>query len=290
MGIRAQVLTLLASIVLIVIAYSLASPHFKYVFILAVLFGVLAATYDFSSAKTGYINLGYTFVIGVAGYIGALLASNIWIALFLSAVGGFIAGVIMWALTLKLRGPYFAVATMVLPLLLIYLARSAYPIFKGDDGISLWNHSQQLPDALVLALAIATMAILALLNMSRIGRLADAIAMDEMLVPFYGIDIRWVKFIISAIGCTLAGLASFMLVAKQGLMSTAVIEPIPYIVYLILASGIRPGSFAMAFLAGFFIYILDVYLATTLFQAKMLITGGLLVIVYYIIWRRYARS
>lgn len=290
MGIGTQVLTLMASIALIMIAYTLASPHLKYVLILAVLFGVITATYDFSSAKTGYINLGYTFVMGVAGYMGALFASNIYTALLLSAFGGFVAGVIMWALTLKLRGPYFAVATMVLPLLVIYLARSAYPIFKGDDGISLWNYSQQLPDALVLTLATATMAMLGLLNISRIGRLADAIAMDEMLVLFYGIDVRLVKFLINIIACILAGIASYMLVAKQGLISTAVIEPVPYIVYTILASGIRPGSLALSFMMGFFLYVLDVYLAATLFQAKMLTTGGLLIIVYYLIWRRYARG
>ncbi|MEM0483645.1 MAG: hypothetical protein QXI84_06405 [Thermofilaceae archaeon] len=288
MGIKIEFIIITLFIVLIFITYSLLASYLKYVIVLAALFGILVATYDFTSAKTGYINLGYTFVFGIAGYSATLLSNHVYTAFLLSALGGVLGGIVMWLLSLKLKGPYFAVATMVLPLLLIYLARSAYSIFKGDDGISLWSYTQVISDNVVFTAIIISVVLLLLLNYSRIGRLADAIAMDEMLIPFYGININLVKLIINLISCAVAGVISFLYVAKQGIMSTAVIEPIPYIIYMLLATGIRPGSTSISFTIGFLLYLFDIYLSSTLPQAKLFVIGTLLVISYFLLWRRYA--
>jgi len=271
------------------VLYVLAPPFWKHLLSLSILFGALVAVYDFFYARAGYVNLGYTFVIGLAGYAVALLTNSPGLGVLAAVLGGIAGAAPLGLLSLRFRGPFYAVATLVLPLILIYLARSAYAVFKGDDGIGLW-HLANLDRWYGLAAAFAAFHALVALANSRLGLLLSAIGQDEALAESSGINVAKVKIVSNIFSGALAGLITFFFVSYVGLMSTALIEPIPYLVYILLACGLIPGGVIPAFVVGAVVYVADTLLRAAAPGVRLVLLSFSLIVVFLFAARRYARD
>ncbi len=264
------------------------SKHLAFLLSMALMFGVITAAYSLSSIRTGYINLGFTFIMGTAGYLFALFSSNLVEALFLSITGGILGGLLIGMPTIKLRGPYYAVVSLVYPFLLITLSRSAYEIFKGDDGIPLWSLTFQINSYYIAISAILSIFAMLLIASRRFGLILSSISMDEILTESNGLNVKNLKISAYTLAGFFVGVATFFMASLQGIMSTALIEPIPLLIYILLAAGIKPGDVTVAFLAGTGLYVFDSFLRGLAYEARLAIVATLLLVVYFIYSIRYA--
>jgi branched-chain amino acid transport system permease protein len=115
----------------------MTTPYYISIFILANVFAIYAVAWDFLSGLTGYLNFGPSFFIGAGAYGLSILFLQYDVALFLAIPAGFLfailAGLIVAVPALRLRGFYFVLITLLLPL----LALKFTTIFSGITGGSL---------------------------------------------------------------------------------------------------------------------------------------------------------
>jgi len=279
----------LLAIPLIVVVF-MPWTFLKYLLVMAIAFGVVAAAYDFASVRSGYINLGQTFVIGIAGYGAAFMSQDLMSSIIASMSLGAFGGALLGLLAVRIRGPYYAIATMVIPLLLIVLARTAYSVFKGDDGIPVWALQPQISIDSAVAVLTALVAFMAYLTKTRFGLIIRSISYDEMLTTSSGINTTLYKLGAYIIAGVATGVAAFYLVALGGIMSTALIEPVPWLIYMLLASGIKPGEVVWSFSVGTLLYIVDVLLRASFPSLRLFIISLMLVVTYIVLSKRYATS
>jgi branched-chain amino acid transport system permease protein len=188
-------------------------------FIAALYFAIFAMSWDTVSGYTGQFSFGHSFLFAVGGYTSGLLNLGhgvdplfaIIIAIFVTMAAGFVFG----APALRLSGPYFAVVTFLLPLVLLQIFVLQRDIFGGELGLA-------RPDLLVSSevgfrttilhnyylAAIAFLFVLVLLyavTRSNAGRVFTAIREDEITVASCGINPTKFKLFAFVLSAAVAG-------------------------------------------------------------------------------------
>ena len=92
------------------------SNYLTGVLTVCVIYGIWAASWDFMSGLTGRENFGHSLFIGAGAYTAGFLATiwfaNPWYSLPASVVIAVAFSLIVGFPTLRLRGAYFAIATL----------------------------------------------------------------------------------------------------------------------------------------------------------------------------------
>ena len=82
----------------------------------SVIYGIWAVSWDFMSGLTGRENFGHSLFIGVgaytAGFLNTTLGVNGWWSLPAAMVMAVLFALLMGLPTLRLKGPYFALAML----------------------------------------------------------------------------------------------------------------------------------------------------------------------------------
>jgi branched-chain amino acid transport system permease protein len=168
----------------------------------------LAQAWNLISGMTGYVSFGHTAFFGVGAYAGALLllAGFPWWLVILKGGGiALLLAIPLGLLTLRLRGPYFAIAMLGLNEVGRIAATLWVDLTHGGDGISL------APDLLpslhtnyfsMLTLAVTATLIVAYVYRSRFGLELRAIREDEEAAEMVGVNTvanKVTAFVLSAL-------------------------------------------------------------------------------------------
>jgi branched-chain amino acid transport system permease protein len=168
----------------------------------------LAQSWNLISGMTGYVSFGHAAFFGVGAYAGALLLQwgfPWWLALIKGAGIAFIVAVPLGFLTLRLRGPYFAIAMLGLNEVGRIVATLWVGLTGGGDGIAL--APALLPGLTtiyyaMLLLAVLACALIARIYHSRFGLELRAIREDEGAAEMVGVNTtrnKVLAFVLSAL-------------------------------------------------------------------------------------------
>lgn len=112
--------------------------YWKKVVIQTCIFAMLAVSWDFLST-CGLLSLGQALFFGLGSYMAAILNHYFHVPIYLTIPIATVAGGLMSTLILlpviRLRGIYFAMVTLIMPLMLIRIVE-ATRIFGGTEGIT----------------------------------------------------------------------------------------------------------------------------------------------------------
>ena len=241
----------LIAIALIALPFVLASAGTAWVRItnFAVLFVLLSLGLNIVVGYAGLLDLGYVAFYAVGAYVYALLASPhfglhlpFWVILPIGAAVACVAGVILGAPTLRLRGDYLAIVTLGFgEIVRIFMNNLSAPVnlTNGPKGINRIDSFQIGPvnfsstDTLaglafsgpikyyyfLLLVLLAVIVINRRLQDSRIGRAWVAIREDEVAAKASGINTRNIKLLAFAMGASFGGIAGGMFAAMQTFVS-----------------------------------------------------------------------
>ena len=102
------------------------------------IYALLALSFDFLAHFVGLVSLGGAFFIGTGGYLTAILNTSFGLPPLLTIPIATILGAAICTVLLlpclPLRGVYFAIVTLMYPLLLMRVIE-ALDILGGTDGI-----------------------------------------------------------------------------------------------------------------------------------------------------------
>jgi len=229
--------------------------YWQRVLLSVAVFALLAISWDIL-AQSGMISLGQALFFGMGAYCSGVLNHYFGISPFLTipiaaVVGGAICTLLLMPV-LRLRGIYFSMVTLIIPLMLERVIE-ATKIFGGTEGISGLGvlPSKWLEMYILMAALIAALFGFRRMMTSDYGLVLTGIKDNDRSVMNAGINIYWFKiqalFIASAVG------------AFAGAMMTHVYRfvgmPVFALDYSILPIAAvmvgGPGSFAGAVLGSF---------------------------------------
>jgi branched-chain amino acid transport system permease protein len=208
---------------------------------------IFAASWDLLSGVSGQVSFGHALFLGTGSYLATFgmiglrvdgneifskaesnpkriagieidiaILSAIIIAAVLCALLAFILGII----TLRIRGPYFALVTLVLPLIALILVRDIWSEYTGgNQGIpgiprlvvpqenDLTVDRYQDEYMVTLFILFVSILIMIVLARSRFGTVLQSIREDERAAEASGINVSLYKVIVFTISAFFAGLA-----------------------------------------------------------------------------------
>jgi branched-chain amino acid transport system permease protein len=174
---------------------------------------IWAASWDFMSGLTGRENFGHALFIGTgayaAGFLNTSLGLNPWWGLPAAALVAVVFSLIIGLPTLRLRGPYFALAmlsgaTVMQSLTIIFAEYTGGQ--DGLNGIFPILESETAYYYLTLGFMVATVVVLKLIALSPWGTILRAIRGDEATCQAAGIDVNFYKITALMISAAFAGL------------------------------------------------------------------------------------
>ncbi|MFM8755563.1 MAG: ABC transporter permease subunit [Limnohabitans sp.] len=254
----------------------------------ALLYILLAVGLNIVVGYAGLLDLGYVAFFAVGAYMYGLLSSPhltetftwigamfpnglhqpLWIIVPLAALLAGLAGMVLGAPTLKLRGDYLAIVTLGFgEIIRIFLNNLDHPVnitngpkgLNQIDPISIFGlnlgkklmigefeiASVTLYYYLFLALVLATLVISWRLENSRIGRAWMAIREDEIAARAMGLNTRNLKLLAFGMGATFGGVSGAMFAGFQGVVSPesfSLMESVMIVAMVVLGGlGHLPG-------------------------------------------------
>jgi branched-chain amino acid transport system permease protein len=179
---------------------------------------VLATAWNILGGYTGYVNFGTAGFFAVGAYSTVVIYKTIKLPLLLAVPIGGVAtavfGLLMGYLTLRLRGVFFAIATLALAIVLNTLivnwsfvggSRGVYIIRPRE--IMFFTSYVQFLFALMLGLAVLAVWIARVVEQSKLGRGLAAIRDDELAAECAGVPTLKLKLISTTLSGFLMGVA-----------------------------------------------------------------------------------
>jgi branched-chain amino acid transport system permease protein len=181
-------------------------------------FIVLATAWNILGGYTGYVNFGSAAFFALGAYTSVFFHKAYPLPIpVLMVIGGVVSGIVglgMGYLTLRLRGAFFAIATLALAVVLQTLiinwtyvggARGAYVIRPNEVPI-IGSYIQYL-FLLMLALSVIAVATARLVERSRLGYGFATIRDDELAAEACGVPTLGLKLIATTISGAFMGMA-----------------------------------------------------------------------------------
>jgi branched-chain amino acid transport system permease protein len=177
---------------------------------------ILAVAWTIFSGATGYISLASSAFFGVGIYAAALLGESMPL-IFVVLIGGaasFVLAFIFGAITLRLRGIYFAMFTFGLVLLFKELIYYYEINVEGLRGRFVVLQSNETIYYYLLGIFVVTMIVAYLIRRSKYGLALQSIGQNEEAAAHTGVNVTMVKILTFATSAIFMGAAGVIMATK----------------------------------------------------------------------------
>jgi branched-chain amino acid transport system permease protein len=188
----------------------------------ALIFISLGQAWNVVAGIGGQLSLGHGVFLGLGCYSTGVMLNRYgvppWIGMWVGVLISLVFALVMGAMTLRMRGVFFALATVAVSLAMVQIARHFVDLTGGADGLalkfygnSLWAFQSRTPAPFLyagLALVIAYYGITRWILNSKFGLEMQAVRDDEVAAAASGVAVfrtKIVGFIVSAMMTAIAG-------------------------------------------------------------------------------------
>jgi branched-chain amino acid transport system permease protein len=246
----------IAALLVLTLAPLRLSSYSQSVLVLMLQYALLALGLNVVVGFAGLLDLGYVAFYAIGNYAFAIVTAGrfskalyfgnglhvppppvwhdwMWLLLLVGLVSAMVAGVVLGAPTLRLRGDYLAIVTLGFGEIVRIAARNFDSITVGPRGITSIPHPElhlfglhysfgldPRPYYYLLVVLCALMiGVVMRLNRSRIGRAWVAIREDELAAAAMGVPTVRMKLWAFAIGASTAGVAGVVNASRVNFVS-----------------------------------------------------------------------
>ncbi len=272
---------------LVVLAALAALPLYTSSYIVVLMTAILmyiliTVSWVIFSGPTGYMSLASAAFFGVGVYTAAVVGDALPMPLMIivAALVSFVLALLVGAITLRLRGIYFAIFTFGLVMLIqrfllwfemtVTHTRGRFVVLVDDNTIYF----------VMLAIFVATMLTAYFIRRSKLGLALQSIGQNEEAAAHSGVNVTMVKVITFAISAIFMGAAGAIMATKWTYID-------PYIAFDVLLSFLPVlmaifgglGSFYGPIIGAAIFAYLQEFLKIEFAYQYMLIFGLVLVLV-----------
>ncbi|MFJ3465408.1 ATP-binding cassette domain-containing protein [Achromobacter spanius] len=211
--------SLILLITMFLVPVVMGTPFWTNLFVLLFVFSALSVAWNIVGGYAGQLSLGHAVFYGIGGYTATLLTQNFgispWIGMFAGAAISAAVAILISYPTLRLRGPFFALATIAILEVVRLLVIHEESWTGGSSGISLplnigwaWIVFREKINYVIIAFGLFVMVtwVSWYIRKSRIGHYLIAIREREDAALAVGIHTVRVKIIAAVVSAVLTSI------------------------------------------------------------------------------------
>ena len=209
------------------------SDYWLYMFTLSGIYIILVASLDLIYGYTGLVSLGHAAFFGIGSYACGILQTKLGFsflpALLLGSLFTCLASAFLGWPMLRIKGPYFALGTLALGLMVTIVIHNWDSLTGGVSlsgiplppviqflGYTIDFSSKRIYYYLVLLFVFSTLFFIRQVTHSRPGRAFQSIRENADLAEALGVDILRYKLIAYVMASTIAGVAGGLYASYMG--------------------------------------------------------------------------
>ena len=205
--------------VLVLLPRVITAPYYLHLLILVLLYAGVSSAWNLMGGFAGQLSLGHAGFFGIGAYTSALLFLNFglspWIGMVVGALLAAVAGAVIGYPCFRLKGPFFALATLAFGEVLRIVAIAWISLTQGSNGLSIpfkpgfknmmWQ-GKEVFFYVILAYALAAVGIAWKIERSRLGYYLVALKEDDAAARMLGIDTTRCKLYATLISAAVTAL------------------------------------------------------------------------------------
>jgi branched-chain amino acid transport system permease protein len=244
---RNQVTTAIIALILILLPLVVTEDYYRHLLILALMWVVIGGSWNLLAGYTGQISFGHAIFFGTGAYASGILADKLglsaWWGMALGGPAAVVVGLIIGFICFRLRGPYFALATIAAGEICRLIAVNWESLTNGMVGILLiQTFRSKLPYYYVaLALAASSLFVFDRVVKSKWGFYFVSIREDQDAAESLGINTTLYKNLSLAISAFFTGLAGAFYMNYMAFIDPEVVFSLPYISIMAILVAIIGG-------------------------------------------------
>jgi branched-chain amino acid transport system permease protein len=217
---RSYMLPAIAGAVLLLLPLLLTNPYTLSVVVLALLYSYLALSWNLIGGIGGQLSLGHAAYFGIGAYTSTVLFTELglspWFGMLAGAGLASIAAVLIGMPCFRLRGAYYALATLAAAMILMVLVENTNDYLGGPRGLDVrllhdaplfFQHTdKRFYYYIILALVVAALLINAWALRSRFGYYLTAIRNDHEAAAALGVDAQHYKLIAAVVSAAMTAI------------------------------------------------------------------------------------
>jgi len=259
--------------------------------VLILLWGALSAAWNVAGGYAGQVSIGHASFFGIGAYSAALMVTRFergpWLGMLVGVVLSIGAGFIIGFLSNRLKGPYFALATIAFSQVLLIGVSRWRGFTSGGEGIPVpfrpgfatlglghvgWVY-------MALAVALVCYGVEVYLERSRVGYQLAGVREDEDAAEALGIPTRRLKVGAVTLSAALTSVCGSLWAQYVGFVDPTYVFSVDLSVRFALNTIIGGMGTALGpFLGSILITSLETYLRATFAGVKAGFTGIYLII------------
>jgi branched-chain amino acid transport system permease protein len=185
---------LVLSLLLLAFPFLVPSDYYRHVFIISLMWVMIGSSWNLLAGFTGQVSFGHAIFFGVGAYTAGLCTTKLgisaWWGMLLGGPVALLVGLIIGWICFRLRGPYFALATIAVGEIFRLVATAWRDVTDGMEGILIIQTFRSKIPYYYLALLLAAACVLAihLVMRSKWGYYFVAIREDQDVAEAIGIS------------------------------------------------------------------------------------------------------
>jgi branched-chain amino acid transport system permease protein len=223
------------------------SDYYQHLVIIALMWVIIGSSWNLLAGYTGQVSFGHAIFFGVGAYTAGILVTKLhisawWGLLFGGPVAMVIALFVGW-ICFRLRGPYFALATLAGGEIIRLVATNWESLTDGMVGILIiQSFRSKLPYYyIILLLAAACIYVIHLVMKSKWGYYFVSIREDQDAAESLGINTTLYKNVSLLISAFFAGTAGAFYMNYMAFIDPHVVFSLHYISIMAILVGIVGG-------------------------------------------------
>lgn len=206
------------------------NSYLMHILILFVMWSVIGMSWNLLGGYCGQVSFGHAAFFGVGAYTAGVLYSkagiSAWWGLPLSIAAVALFALVIGFIVLRLRGPYFALATLAVGEVLRVTAENLTDLTNGDMGIMIQERTwvgKTWYYYIILAVAVITFYLVKTVTRSKLGYYFVAIREDQDAAESLGIDTTLYKTVALAMSAVITGMAGAFYTNYMGYIDPKVV-------------------------------------------------------------------
>jgi branched-chain amino acid transport system permease protein len=223
------------------------SDYYQHVVIMALMWLLIGSSWNLLAGYTGQVSFGHAIFFGIGAYTAGIFATKLGISAWWGMIGGgltaMLVGLFVGWVCFRLRGPYFALATLAGGEIFRLIATNWESLTEGMVGILLIQTFRSKLPYYYIAFGLSVLCIYSihLVMKSKLGYYFVSIREDQDAAESLGINTTLYKNIALLISSFFTGIAGAFYMNYMAFIDPHVVFSLHYISIMAILVGIVGG-------------------------------------------------
>jgi len=238
---------IIVGIVALIFPLLVPSDYYRHLVIIALMWVVIGSAWNLLAGYTGQVSFGHAMFFGVGAYTAGILATKLqisaWWGMLLGGPAAMLFALFVGWVCFRLRGPYFALATLAGGEIIRLVATNWEGLTEGMVGILLIQSFRSKVPYYYIALGLAALCIFVIhmVMRSKWGYYFVSIREDQDAAESLGINTTLYKNLSLLISAFFTGMAGAFYMNYMAFIDPHVVFSLHYISIMAILVGIVGG-------------------------------------------------